>query len=84
MLELHEYPHIEKAGKDKENLSWDTNTLTKAQGLKESLKSGINVLALVTLMNGQYPLKRLSAKLQKRDADVVVAYKYIDTVISEL
>ena len=84
MLESHEYPAIEDAGGDKGSWSWDTSTRIKAVGLKDSLKDGSNILALVTLLNGLDPLRGLSAKLQKRDADVVDAYKLIDTAVSEV
>lgn len=37
--------------------------------------NGSNIIALVVLLNGLDPLKGLSAKLQKCDADIVAAYK---------
>lgn len=84
ILDSQEYPHIIEAGGDKEIWSWDASTRTKAEGLKSSLKSGSNILALVTLLYGLDPLQGLSAKLQKRDADVVAAHKHIDTAISDI
>ena len=84
MLESQEYPHIKEAGGDKEIWSWDASTRTKAEGLKSSLKTGSNILALVTLLYGLDPLQGLSAKLQKRDADVVAANKHINTAINDV
>ena len=63
---------------------WDKETRTKAGGLKTSLCSPMNVTALLVMKNGLFPIKGLSAKLQKRDQDIYEAYKHIDFVISEV
>ena len=49
-----------------------------------SLRNGVNIIALVILVNGLDIVKGLSTKLQKRDADVVAAYNLIDTAIDEV
>ena len=78
MVQPGEYTNIESSW------DWDAETRTRAQGFMISLKSGRNIIALVILVNGLDTVKGLSAKLQKRDADVVAAYKLIDTAIEEV
>ena len=56
---------------------------TKAQGFLHSLTSGRTIIALVILNHVLDIVKGLSAKLQKRDADIVMAYKYIDLACYE-
>ena len=72
----------------KEKWSRDTSTSIKAEGLRHSLQAGCNIycntVSLIVLLNGLDPLKGLSAKLQKRDADVVSAYAFIDTAIDNV
>ena len=54
------------------------------QGFMTSLRNGRNIVAPVILVNGLDTVKGLSTKLQKRDADVVIAYNLIDTAIEEV
>ena len=63
---------------------WDTNTKTKATGLLNSLKCGKNIVALVILVNSLDYVKGIASKLQKRNLDVVVAYKLIGSTIEDI
>ena len=63
---------------------WDTNTKTKATGLLNSLKCGKNIVALVILVNSLDYVKGIAFKLQKRNLDVVVAYKLIGSAIKDI
>ena len=81
VLHFDGYPQSQSAGS--ENWDWDSNTRTKAQGFLHSLTSGRTIIALVILNHVLDIVKGLSAKLQKRDADIVMAYKYIDLACYE-
>ena len=84
VLHFDGYTQLQSAGS--ENWDWDANTRTKAQGFLHYLTYGRTIIALVILiLNHDLDIvKGLSAKLQKRDADIVMAYKYIDLVMSEV
>ena len=79
-----QYPDLEDSSESRERWTWDGPTRITAEGLKCSLMSGSNIIALIVLLNGLDPLKGLSAKLQKRDADVVTAYNLIDKSIQDV
>ena len=53
---------------------WDKETKEKAIGLGSSIKRFENIVAFIVMKNVLYPLKSISAKLQKRDLDVYDAY----------
>lgn len=84
MVEPGAYPQIVEAGGDAVTWSWDATTRTRAEGLKKTMQNGSSIISLSTLLYGLDPLKGLSTKLQKRDMDVVAAYKHIDTVIKDV
>ena len=63
---------------------WDKETKEKANGLGSSIKRFENIVAFIVMKNALYPLKGISAKLQKRELDIYDAYMRIDDTISLL
>ena len=79
-----EYPNLHKADVPLDDWSWDTATRIKAEGLKQSLATSKNIVSFIVLLHGLDPLKGVSIKLQKHDADIVTAYRHIDLAIEEV
>ena len=63
---------------------WEKETKEKANGLGSSIKRFENIVAFIVMKNALYPLKGISAKLQKRELDIYDAYMRIDDTISLL
>ena len=63
---------------------WDSDSKITAHGMKSSLQSFGIISGFILLKNGLDYLKGLSAKLQRRDIEVVEAYAMIDNIKSEI
>ena len=68
---LHEADNQEQYG----HWSWDTETLTRANGLQHVLTSFDFLMSLTTTANALASLRPLSIKLQRRSWDIVKAYE---------
>ena len=93
IISPREYPQLETSDG---SWNWDTETRTRAQGLKASLSSFQMISVFLITKNVLDEAKSLSAKLQKRNQDVyqalqmvnsvkrVVAIPLLDSLISQL
>ena len=73
------YPNLQTVGGEPhDDWYWDAPTRIKAECLKQYLATSKNILSLIVLLHGLDPLKGVCIKLQKHDADIVTAYRYID------
>lgn len=57
---------------------WDKKTITIAQGLLNTLKSGSHLISFIIAKHVLELIKPLAVKLQRRDQDIVQAYAMID------
>ena len=65
--------------------NWDTDTRAKAQGLKAALSSFQNLAVFDITKNVLDEAKSLSAKLQKRDQDIIYeAFRMVSNVIERV
>ena len=64
--------------------NWDSDTKTTAHGSKSSLQSFVVIVGFRVLKNSLDYLKGLTAKLQRRDIDVLEAYTMIDNIKPEI
>ena len=64
--------------------TWDSDTKSLSQGLYKACSSFQHLISFSILFNGLEPVKPLATKLQKRNADIYVAYHMIDEVIDQL
>ncbi len=67
-----------------ETWNWDKETKAKAQGLKSCLSSFQSIAVFITAKNILDEVKPLASKFQKRDQDVVEAYKMVDSCIQNV
>lgn len=61
--------------------SWDADSRVKANGLLVTLKSSNYLMAFLVAKNYLEIVRPIATKLQKREQDVVGAYKMIDQAI---
>ena len=64
--------------------SWDTETLTRANGLQHVLTSFDFLMSLTTTANALASLRPLTIKLQRRSWDIVKAYKLVRATVKDL
>ena len=79
---LHPHQHSQLGTNDL--WDWVRNTLVKAQGMMAALTTFQKIGVFIITKNTLDILKVLSAKLQKRDQDVLEAYAMIDDVMESL
>ena len=64
--------------------SYDTETLTRANGLQHVLASFDFIMSLTTTANALASLRPLSIKLQRRSWDIVRAYELVRVTVEDL
>ena len=67
-----------------DNWSWDSDTVTKANGFLFQLLSPSFLISFKILLEILQALKSLTLKLQMQAIDVIYAYKQVQTVLSSL